>query len=111
MTRLRFAYRYVGDWEADFARSTGIVPNVDINGILKPVFLTPALFLSARRAERALQIGRYNPGGATAGPTHRIRVSLRGIKFSYAGNVAEGAGIEVITYDSPQVAHVVKLRP
>jgi hypothetical protein len=104
------AYRYVSEGEADVIRSSRIVPNTTRTGELKAVFYSPVKYNSASEAEEALQIGRFNPGGPTASPTHVVKVSLRGVRLEYGGNVENGKGVEIITYERVRALRVMRLK-
>lgn len=103
------AFRYVSEGEAIFADKNGFIPNTTLSGEAKNVFLSPQKFSSAAEAEQALQIGKSNPTGATASPTHVITGDISKTSFTYAGSV-EGStkGIEMVTQ---QKVPVVKIEP
>lgn len=84
------AYRYVSEGELSVIKKTGTIPNTDRAGNLKDVFVSPGKYDTAADAEKALQIGKQNPFGATESPTHRIEFNTSGIKFRYGGNVEGG---------------------
>ena len=104
-------YRYTGPNEANAADRLGFVPNVDAAGQLRNVFYTTDYFTSTAAAEEALQIGKFNPSGATRSPTHRITADPNGAKWCYAGNVESGSGIELTTQDQLRVIRVDPLQP
>ncbi len=103
-------FRYVTEGEAEIAERTGRVPNVDRLGNPKNVFYSTDRYNSAAEAERALQVGRYNPG-ATASPTHVIMASSRAANWSYGGNVEGGTGVEMATENSLDVLGIWRLGP
>jgi hypothetical protein len=103
-------YRYAGEGEANVAQQTGFVPNTNLRGEPKFVFLSPNRYESAGEAESALQVGQFNPMGATAPPTHVIEVDLSSVRLLYGGNVEGGTGIEVVTEGAPRVRGVRELR-
>lgn len=103
--------RYVGATEARIAQETGFIPNVDRFGQPKVVYVTPeAPVASASQAEGIYQIGRMNPMGATAPPTHVIVGNPQGISFINGGNVAGSTqlGTELMT---GQRIPVISVRP
>lgn len=104
-------FRYVSEGEANVAGVSGRVPNVDRLGNPKNVFYSPDRYASAAEAENALQIGRFNPTGATAGPTHVIAASSRGADWAYGGNVEGGSGVELITENPLDVLGIWRLGP
>ena len=94
------AYRYVGASEAAVIESSRTIPSVDRLGFPRQVFTTTDLYATAQEAEAGLQMGRINPIGATSPPTHRVTYYRNAVRYSYAGNVEGGTGIEMIT-DQP----------
>lgn len=103
--------RYVGATEARIAQETGFIPNVDRFGQPKVVYVTPeAPVVSASQAESIYQIGRANPMGATAPPTHVIVGNPQGINFINGGNVAGSTqlGTELLTTER---IPVISVRP
>ena len=103
------AYRYVSGVEAQIAEKSGRVPNVDPSGNPRSVFYSPDRYDSAAEAERALRMGRHNPAGPTASPTHRITVGSRRANWGYGGNVEGGSGIELLTDEALSVLRVEAL--
>lgn len=104
-------YRYVGPGEAAYIEKHGHVPNVDLQGNPKSVSLTTDRYDSAGAAESGLQIGKQDPRGPGASPTHRVEVNARGARFDYAGTSATGGGIELRTPDQLPATKVEKLAP
>ena len=103
--------RYVGATEAQIAQETGFIPNVNRAGQPKIVFVTPeAPVASASQAESIYQIGRLNPMGASATPTHVIVGNPQGVNFVSGGNVAGGTqlGTELLTTER---IPVISVRP
>ena len=94
------AFRYVSEGELKIIQKTGTIPNTDIAGNLKDVFVSPGKYDTIIDAEKALRIGKQNPFGATESPMYRIEFNTNGIKFGYGGNVEGGTGIEMITKQS-----------
>src|SRR5260370_42284100 len=105
-------YRYVSSGEAAVIRVTHHVPNVDLAGRPKRVYLTTSLFKSAARAEVALKIGAHHPVSPFPSPTDRVRINLTGIAPpTYVGIVVGGTAPEYYTVDSPLVRYITSLRP
>jgi hypothetical protein len=102
-------YRYVSEGEANVARSMGRVPNTDVLGQPRSVFYSPDYVDSVAEAERSLQIGAMNPGGATASPGFRITASPQGAQWTYGGNVAGWSGIEMLTDQALKVLRIDRL--
>ena len=75
-------YRYVSEGEANAAAKVGRVPNTDVLGQPRSVFYSPDYIDSVAEAERSLQIGAMNPGGATASPGFRITASPQGAQWT-----------------------------
>ena len=90
-------YRYVGRTEYNIIKQTGSIPNVDKYNNMKNVFVSPNKYYTVATAEEGLQIGKLNPMGASSSPLYRVEFDMRGIDFTYGGNVAGGTGIELIT--------------
>jgi hypothetical protein len=107
------AYRYISDVEAQLVQSRDPwrVPNVDRFGNPKTVYMTWDLYHSARDAESALLIGRRNPNGPTATPTHRLELDLTGVRYQDNGIVLGGTGTEFTTEDEPLVTRINPLQP
>src|SRR5438067_1008704 len=101
-------YRYVSSAEAAVikGRHPQRVPNVDLAGRLKRVYLTTNLYRSAAAAEGALRIGARHPHGPFPSPTDRVRVDLIGITPVFVGQVTGGTGVEYYTQASPLVRSI-----
>ena len=91
------AYRYVGEEEARIAASTGYIPNTNMQGHLKNVFISPNKYTTVAEAEKRLQIGVLNPIGKTASPVYRVTIDITRLDFIYAENVEGGRGLELVT--------------
>jgi hypothetical protein len=57
------------------------------------------------------QIGRFNPGGPTAAPTHRLTARSSGAGWTYGGNVEGGTGVELLTPNALELVGVERLQP
>ena len=104
------AYRYVGNSEAAVIQNSRIIPNIDRLGYPKQVFTSTNLYTSTKEAEVALQIGRMNPTGPTSPPTYRVTYSRNAARYSYAGNVQGGTGIELVTDQLIPIIRIDRLR-
>jgi len=103
--------RYVGAGEAAVAKKSGCIPNVDRAGNPKYVFVTPDKPVeTARWAEKKYAIGRNNPSGPTAGPTHGVIGDATEIQFTSGGNVEGGTGAELVTTMPIPVIRVYPLK-
>jgi RHS repeat-associated protein len=91
------AYRYMSEGEAKVAEKNGKVPNTDAKGNPKDVHYSPDKYDSVSGSESSLQIGKENPHGATASPTHRAEVDASDANWKSAGNVDGGDGVEMVT--------------
>ena len=103
-------YRYVTEGEAIRAKETGFIPTTNAKQEAKEVFVTPSKIQSATEAEKRLQIGKYNPEGATDTPTYRITGDATGVPFNRAGKVAGGNATELVTTEKIPVKKVEKLK-
>jgi hypothetical protein len=106
-------YRYVSLGEAAVIRGSNPqrVPNLDLAGNPKRVYLTTWLFKSAARAEVALQIGAHDPAGPFPSPSDRVRIKLSGITIVYVGIIPGSKADEHYTLASPLVKCITSLGP
>jgi hypothetical protein len=106
----RTIVRYVGPTEAAIAQQTGYIPNVDVFGNPKRVFVTPERPLSSvARAEASYNIGARNPISPTLSPTHVIIGRAAGAQFDYGGIVENAQGVEMTTRSAIPVIRVQPL--
>jgi hypothetical protein len=105
-------YRYVsaGEHAAVLANHMR-VPNVNQFGVPRTVYFTDARFVSAAKAEAALQIGTLNPHGTTPPPCHRLDLDLTGCTYSGPSPIVGGTADEYQTADSPFVTAVHGMKP
>lgn len=106
------AYRYVSKAELEVIKKTGKIPNIDRSGNLKNVFVSPGKYDTIAGAENGLQIGKQNPFGPTESPVYRIEFDLNSVRYTYAGNVEGGTGVELITQETIPInlTNIVKLK-
>ena len=90
-------YRYVSEAEYQFIKQNGYIPNTDINGNPKDVYVSTNKYNGISDAESGLQIGAKNPNGATQSPKYRVEFKLNSVKYNYMGNVQGGTGVELTT--------------
>jgi len=105
-----FAYRYVGEVEAEIIKRTGRIPNVNAKGEPKSVFTTTDYYETVTEAEQGLKIGRQHPQGPFEPPTHRVTYYRNSVRYRYAGNVEGGIGIEMVTDQSIRALRVDRLK-
>jgi RHS repeat-associated protein len=104
--------RYVGPREAWKARETGFIPNVNSKEEPRATFVTPdEVELDPSKVEVKYQLGQFNPLGPSQAPTHAIIGDASSTSFNYGGNVENGQGSELTTYNQIPVIVIIPLRP
>ena len=93
-------YRYVGEGEAEVIRRTGFIPNVDVHGNFKDVYITNRLYKTAGRAKTHNQL--------PSRPSYRVKIDpgnvprrtpFRRINPEDNPDLGIGRGVESITRD------------
>ena len=87
------------------------VPNFDIYGTPRTVYLTDILFTSAVAAETALLVGAKRPAGPRSSPAFRFDLDVTLCAYTNLGIVPGGTATEYITVDSPIVTASARLSP
>jgi hypothetical protein len=93
-------YRYVSEGEYQFIKANGYIPNTDMAGNVKDVYVSPNKYNTVSDSENGLKIGAQNPNGPTNSPEYRVEFKLNSVKYDYMGDVQGGTGVELTTRQS-----------